>query len=58
MWVPSPADHLKDLAAECRHLAATSHDDTIRRELIQTAERFERLARVREQRKAAPVRAN
>jgi hypothetical protein len=40
--------HLKQLAEECRRLAEAVHDDSTRRELILVAERFERLARVRE----------
>jgi hypothetical protein len=47
--VPSPAEHLKDLAGECRDLAMVAQDEIVRRELILTAERFERLARVREE---------
>ncbi len=46
--VPTPVEHLRNLAAECRELALVTHDPTVRRELILTAERFERLARVRE----------
>ena len=44
----SPVLHLKQLAEECRRLAEAVHDDSTRRELILVAERFERLARVRE----------
>ena len=55
--VPSPAEHLRDLAAECRALAEAVHDDT-RRELLLVAERFERLARVRDQGKSDPVRSS
>ena len=47
--VSSPAEHLKDLAGECRDLAMVAQDEIVRRELILTAERFERLARVREE---------
>ena len=47
--VPSPAEDLKDLAGECRDLAMVAQDEIVRRELILTAERFERLARVREE---------
>jgi hypothetical protein len=50
--VASPAEHVKQLAAECRRLADTVHDEAVRRELILVAERFERLARVRKQRDA------
>jgi hypothetical protein len=52
--VASPAEHLKQLAAECRRLADTVHDEAVRRELILVAERFERLARVRGRRETAP----
>jgi hypothetical protein len=48
--VASPAEHLKGLAQECRRLADTVHDATVRRELLLVAERFERLARVRSRR--------
>jgi hypothetical protein len=47
--VPSPAEHLKDLAGKCRDLAMVAQDESVRRELILTAERFERLARMREE---------
>ena len=47
--VPSPAEHLRDLAAECRVAADTVHDEAVRLELLSVAQRFERLARVREQ---------
>jgi hypothetical protein len=47
--VPPPAEHLKDLAGECRDLAMMAQDESVRRELVLTAERFERLARVREE---------
>jgi hypothetical protein len=50
--VPSPSQHLKNLAAECRELAALTHDDNTRGELLLTAERFERLAVAREKGKA------
>jgi len=52
--VASPAEHLKQLAAECRRLADIVHDEAVRRELILVAERFERLARVRGRRETAP----
>lgn len=53
--MPSPAQHLKGLAEQCRDLAIVSQDETVRRELLLTAERFERLARVREQQETAPA---
>ena len=56
--VPSPAEHLRDLAGECRRLAATTRDENICRDLILTAERFERLARLREQQEKTPARSN
>jgi hypothetical protein len=49
--VPSPSKDLKALAEQYRDLAIMTQDATIRRELLLTAERFERLARVREQQK-------
>ena len=45
--VASAVEHLNDLALECRRLADTVHDESVRRELLQVAERFERLAQVR-----------
>ena len=42
----SRAEHLLDLACECRLLAKTFNEVFERRELISVAERFERLARV------------
>ena len=55
--MPSPAEHLKDLAGECHDLAMVAQDETVRSELILTAERFERLARVREEQgKGVPAR--
>jgi hypothetical protein len=56
--VPSPIEHLKDLAAECRVLAKAVHDATTRRDLLSVAERFERLARMRGQVKPVPVRSS
>jgi len=47
--LPSPVEHLKDMAAECRLVAAACHDEGVRRELMLVAERFERLAEVRKQ---------
>jgi hypothetical protein len=45
--VPSPAERLNELAEECRRLADSVHDQSVRRDLLLVAERFERLARVR-----------
>lgn len=50
--MPSPSQHLRDLAAECRELATQTHDHDTRHELLLTAERFERLALAREKGKA------
>ncbi len=50
--LPSPAEHLKDMAFECRQVAAACHDEGVRRELMLVAERFERLAELRKQGKA------
>jgi hypothetical protein len=54
--VPSPVEHLRDLAAECRLLAEAVRDDVTRQDLLLVAERFERLAQARAQEKAAAVR--
>ena len=43
--VLSRAEHLQDLAWECRLLAKTFDEEFARREMISVAERFERLAR-------------
>lgn len=56
--MPSPAEHLRDLAWECQALAETVHKESTRLELLLAAERFERLALVREHLKADPVRSN
>jgi hypothetical protein len=56
--VPTPIEHLRDLAAECRVLAQAVRDESTRRELLSVAERFERLARVRDQEKPVSVRSN
>ena len=45
--MPSPAEHLNELAQECRRLADSVRDQAVRQELLLVAERFERLARVR-----------
>jgi hypothetical protein len=45
---PSPAERLHRLAYECREIADTAQQEATRQELIQMAERLERLARVRE----------
>ena len=50
--VPSPAEHLKALAWECRRLAAVVSDEITRRDLMSVAEKFERLARIRGREKA------
>ena len=47
--VPSAVEHLKDMALECRQVAAVCHDAGVRRELMLVAERFERLAELRKQ---------
>ena len=52
--MPSPAEHLRDMAWECRQLAAQLHDENVRRDLLMVAERFERLAAVREHAGSAP----
>lgn len=55
----SRAEHLLDLAWECRVLAETFHQAFARRELISAAERFERLARAaQEQDKQDAARSN
>ena len=51
--VPSAVEHLKDMALECRQVAAVCHDEGVRRELMLVAERFERLAELRQQGKAS-----
>ena len=53
--VPSPVEHLKDMAFECRQVAAVCHDEAVRRELMLVAERFERLAELRKQGKTPPT---
>ena len=55
--VPSPAEHLRDLATECRVLAEAVQDESTRRDLLLVAERFERLARVRSQERSVTVRS-
>jgi hypothetical protein len=45
---PTPAETLMEMAAECRRLADAVGQPVTRRELIQMAERFRRLARKRE----------
>jgi len=54
----SPGDHLRELAWECRQLAAASCYESVRRDLILVAERFERLARFRDQEMAEPARSH
>jgi hypothetical protein len=54
----SPGDHLRELAWECRRLAAASRYESVRRDLILVAERFERLARFRDQEMADPARSH
>jgi hypothetical protein len=44
------ADQLRVLAAECRKLAALAKSEEIRQELLETADRFERLAQHRRER--------
>src|SRR5437763_305601 len=51
----SPVEHLRDMAAECRQVAAACHDAGVRRELMLVAERFERLAELRKQGKTSPT---
>ena len=46
--MPSPAERLHRLAVECREVADTARQETTREELIQMAERLERLARAQE----------
>lgn len=55
--MPSPAEHLKELAWECRQLAAAVSDEITRRDLVSVAEKFERLARIREREKPDPARS-
>jgi hypothetical protein len=40
----SRATQLREMAAECRELAAVTKSEDIRRQLLQIAEEFERLA--------------
>jgi hypothetical protein len=54
----APGDHLRELAWECRRLAAASRYESVRRDLILVAERFERLARFRDQEMADPARSH
>jgi len=54
----SPGNHLRELASECRQLAAASRYESVRRDLILVAERFERLARFRDQERADPARSH
>ena len=56
--VPTPVERLRDLAAECRLLADAVHDDATRRDLLMVAERFQRLARIRDQEKVVPVQSD
>ena len=49
-----PAEHLRELAWECRQLAAAILDEAARRDLTSVAEGFERLARVRARERAHP----
>ena len=51
------AEELKDMASECRALARAASHKSVREELLEVAERFERSAREREQ-KPEPVRLN
>jgi hypothetical protein len=50
----SRGDYLRELAQECRQLAAASLHESVRRDLILVAERFERLARFRDQEAMEP----
>ena len=45
---PSPAERLHKIADECREIADTAQQEETSQELLQMAERLERLARVRE----------
>ena len=40
-------EEIKDLAQECRRLARATNHELVREELLEVAERFERLARHR-----------
>jgi hypothetical protein len=40
----SKATQLREMAAECRELAAVTKNEDIRRQLLQIAEQFDRLA--------------
>ena len=51
--MPSPVEHLRGMAIECRQVAAACHDEGVRRELMLVAERFERLAELRKHGKAS-----
>jgi hypothetical protein len=44
--MPSRSEHLRDLAWECRQLAAAAHDQKARFDLLVVAEHFERLAQM------------
>jgi hypothetical protein len=44
---PSP-HQLRDMAAECRRLAAAANKEAVREQLLDVAEQFERLARERQ----------
>lgn len=52
-----PAEQLREMAWECRMLAMTLRDEAARRELFLVAERFERLARIRDRNQADPARS-
>ena len=45
------AEQIEDMAQECRRLARATSHEVVREELLEVAERFERLARMRRHQK-------
>jgi len=52
------ANQLKEMAEECRELAAVTKSATVREQLLEIAERFEKLARRRERRNGTRPKAH
>ena len=52
-----PAEQLREMAWECRMLATALRDEVTRGDLLLVAERFERLARIRNRNQADPARS-
>jgi len=52
------ANQLKEMAEECRELAAVTKSASVREQLLEIAERFEKLARRRERRNGVRPKAH